>query len=218
MRKFKHLLVCLVVLVISPSFAKGGSSNMTWESKRLATLKAYRDGDETAAFTSLKASLEQARKMAQSEPYEQILSMCDLARYYEFERQFPEAKQFYEDATKIAEELSHRQDGQLSKRDGEIVNTLVVNYADLLRLTGDKIAAASLVSKFGDQAAKTMGVASMDKDYTITLQISIDDPGVMSDAVDSYKVSSAKYDSILSHLGLMKPGKSRFLAAWAENL
>jgi hypothetical protein len=60
-----------------------------------------------------------------------------------------------------------------------------------------------------DAPPETIGVATMEKDGTIVLQLRATGPGVMGDALLKYPPSDKDYKKILDHLGGLKPGESK---------
>ena len=64
-------------------------------------------------------------------------------------------------------------------------------------------------------AADSIGVATMDPDGTIVLQLRAEGPdGVLGDALLRYPPSHKDYKDVLTHLGGMKPGESKPVPPW----
>ena len=64
-------------------------------------------------------------------------------------------------------------------------------------------------------AADSIGVATMDPDGTILLQLRAEGPdGVLGDALIRYPPSHKDYKDVLTHLGGLKPGQSKPVPPW----
>ena len=61
----------------------------------------------------------------------------------------------------------------------------------------------------GSAAGASIGVATMEPDGTIVLDLRAEGPGVMGDAQLRYPKSHAEYANVLKHLGGLKPGESK---------
>ena len=56
--------------------------------------------------------------------------------------------------------------------------------------------------------SKSIGSAAMDAKDTITLMLSVNEPGAIGDGMVVYKRSDPDYDYVLKHVGPLKPGHS----------
>jgi len=60
-----------------------------------------------------------------------------------------------------------------------------------------------------DNVQETIGSATMERDGTITLHLSVDDPNAgIGDGVITYRRSDPDYDYVLDHIGNLKPGEN----------
>ena len=84
-------------------------------------------------------------------------------------------------------------------------------------ITDGKASAAASVRPAGSDHARTdsIGVATMDPDGTIVLQLRAEGPdGVLGDALIRYPPSHKDYKDVLAHLGGLKPGQSKPVPPW----
>ncbi len=66
-------------------------------------------------------------------------------------------------------------------------------------------------------AGPSIGVATMEKDGTIVLQLRAEGPGPMiGDALFKYPPKDPQYAKILNHLGGLRPGESKPVPPWDE--
>ncbi|MBI4532466.1 MAG: hypothetical protein HY711_00855 [Candidatus Melainabacteria bacterium] len=66
-----------------------------------------------------------------------------------------------------------------------------------------------------DTAPRSIGVAWMEEDGTISLQLRAEGPGkVVGDALLTYPKTHPKYEDILKHLGGLKPGEYKPVSPW----
>ncbi|MEJ7733152.1 MAG: hypothetical protein WKG00_28645 [Polyangiaceae bacterium] len=63
-------------------------------------------------------------------------------------------------------------------------------------------------------AGDSIGVATMDPDGTIVLQLRAESQGAVGDAQLRYPRSHKDYQDVLSHLGGLKPGDSKPVPPW----
>ena len=64
-------------------------------------------------------------------------------------------------------------------------------------------------------AGQSIGVATMDPDGTIVLQLRAEGPGgAIGDALLRYPPSHEEYKEVLTHLGGLKPGESKPVPPW----
>ncbi len=64
-------------------------------------------------------------------------------------------------------------------------------------------------------AGASIGVATMEKDGTIILQLRAEGPGpTIGDALFKYPPKDPQYSKILSHLGGLRPGESKPVPPW----
>lgn len=180
----------------------------TWESLRLDGLKQYRIGNNADALSYLKKSLVEAKKSAKLHPSWQVLSLCDLATFFELTRDGNQALNYYKQATNL--------NRSLKQRDSEITNYLVLNYAQLLQQMGQSKEVTQLESQFGSAAIDTIGSATMDTDLTINLKLVVKQPGVFGKSHFSYKESDPRYDNTLLHVGLLKPNQVKTVTPWVS--
>ena len=62
---------------------------------------------------------------------------------------------------------------------------------------------------------KSIGVANMSEDGTITLLLRAEAPGgIVGDAMMTYERSHKQYADILKHLGGLKPGEEKSVPPW----
>lgn len=72
----------------------------------------------------------------------------------------------------------------------------------------------------GDQIMneESIGVATMRADGTIVLQLRAEtDDGAIGDGYFTYAPTDKDYDSVLEHLGGLKPGESKPVPPWPDN-
>ncbi len=63
----------------------------------------------------------------------------------------------------------------------------------------------------------SIGVAKMEKDGTIVLQLRAEGPGPqIGDALFKYPPTDPQYAKILSHLGGLRPGENKPVPPWDE--
>ncbi len=63
----------------------------------------------------------------------------------------------------------------------------------------------------------SIGVATMEADGTIVLQLRAEGPGAaLGDARLSYPRTHKDYDMVLKHVGGLKPGESKPVAPWPD--
>jgi hypothetical protein len=60
-----------------------------------------------------------------------------------------------------------------------------------------------------ESAPASIGVATMEKDGTIVLQLRAEGGGALGDALLRYPIDHARYAEILRHLGGLEPGQSK---------
>ncbi|MBI4532464.1 MAG: hypothetical protein HY711_00845 [Candidatus Melainabacteria bacterium] len=64
---------------------------------------------------------------------------------------------------------------------------------------------------------KYIGIATMDKDGTITLQLRAEGPGnAIGDALLVYPKTHPEYKSILKHIGSLRPGEIKPVRPWPD--
>jgi hypothetical protein len=74
---------------------------------------------------------------------------------------------------------------------------------------------ASSGAAIGDAAAPSIGVATMEADGTIVLQLRAEGPGrTVGHALFRYPTTHAQYQSTLKHLGGLKPGEGKLVPPW----
>lgn len=61
-----------------------------------------------------------------------------------------------------------------------------------------------------------IGVATMDADGTIVLQLRANDGGVRGESRLTYPRTHKDYDAILKHLGGLRPGETKPVPPWPE--
>ena len=68
----------------------------------------------------------------------------------------------------------------------------------------------------GEASNDNIGVASMEPDGTIVLQLRAEDPatGSVGDAMFAFPPSHERYQEILRHLDGLKPGESKPVPPW----
>lgn len=59
-----------------------------------------------------------------------------------------------------------------------------------------------------------IGVATMEPDGTIVLQLRAEGPGVIGDGLLRYPRGHAQYDEVLAHLGGLTVGQSKAVPPW----
>ena len=64
--------------------------------------------------------------------------------------------------------------------------------------------------------ASSIGSATMESDGTIVLQLRAEGPGVRGDAQLRYPRDHKQYDSVLEHLGGLRPGESKPVPPWPD--
>ncbi len=64
--------------------------------------------------------------------------------------------------------------------------------------------------------ASSIGSATMESDGTIVLQLRAEGPGVRGDAQLRYPRGHKQYDSVLEHLGGLRPGESKPVPPWPD--
>lgn len=68
-----------------------------------------------------------------------------------------------------------------------------------------------------NEMPKSIGIASMDADGTVVLQLRAEGPGgAVGDALVRYPKSHAKYESVLEHLGGLRPGEKKPVPPWPD--
>ncbi|MBI4532465.1 MAG: hypothetical protein HY711_00850 [Candidatus Melainabacteria bacterium] len=87
---------------------------------------------------------------------------------------------------------------------------------DLVELTRQP-ASASPDARHVETKPKSIGVAYMDQDGTITLQLRAEGAGAIGDAILTYQKSDKDYAKILLHIGGLKPGGYKPVPPWPEN-
>jgi len=66
-------------------------------------------------------------------------------------------------------------------------------------------------------ADASIGVATMQPDGTIVLDLRAEGPGMLGDARITYPKSHPEYDSVLKHLGGLTPGDSKPVPPWPDD-
>jgi hypothetical protein len=66
--------------------------------------------------------------------------------------------------------------------------------------------------------SKSIGVATMEPDGTIVLQLRAEGPqGAVGDGRFTYPPSDKNYQEVLTHLGGLKPGESKPVPPWPDS-
>ncbi len=69
--------------------------------------------------------------------------------------------------------------------------------------------------KFKEPTSPSIGVATMESDGTIVLQLRAEGPGpTIGDALFKYPPKDPQYAKILAHLGEIHPGESKPVPPW----
>ena len=64
-------------------------------------------------------------------------------------------------------------------------------------------------------AAETIGVATMEADGTIVLQLRAQGPGMIGDAMFKYPPSHPQYAAVLAHLDGLATGETKAVRPWS---
>lgn len=64
-------------------------------------------------------------------------------------------------------------------------------------------------------AAPSIGVATMEKDGTLVLQLRAEGPDMVGDALVTYAPDHPQYQKVLEHLGGLKVGESKPVPPWS---
>src|SRR5690606_14793848 len=83
--------------------------------------------------------------------------------------------------------------------------------------TGDEAAPTSKQPAGEEPMPDSIGVATMESDGTIVLDLRATGPGVRGDARLRYPKDHAEYDSVLKHLGGLKPGQKKPVPPWPDD-
>jgi len=65
-------------------------------------------------------------------------------------------------------------------------------------------------------AQESIGSATMQADGSIVLQLRAEGNGAKGDAVFVYRRDNPQYESILKHVGPIKPGESKLVRPWPD--
>ena len=68
-----------------------------------------------------------------------------------------------------------------------------------------------------DKIPKSIGIATMDSEGSIRMQLRSYGPGPQAEGSFEYKKTDPKYKDILKHLGGMKPGETKSVPPWPED-
>lgn len=181
-----------------------------WNSIRTSGLKEYSKNHLPSAMELLAGALAEARKSGRGTTQE-VTSLYDLAQLNHDSQKYSDAEKFYQEAERIAEKIYAPGCIELQ--------CLFSSHGSLLREVGKNKEASELEKQVEKMAnsefvEQTIGAAEMKDDGTITLQLRAVGPGFLGDSTIKYLPTQKEYDQVLSHLGPLRPGQSKWVTPW----
>jgi hypothetical protein len=67
------------------------------------------------------------------------------------------------------------------------------------------------------EAPASIGSATIDEAGVITLTLRAEGPGVVGDALFTYRPGDREYDEVLRHIGPIRPGETRQVPPWPDD-
>jgi hypothetical protein len=100
-----------------------------------------------------------------------------------------------------------------------IICLLMLPVLALIFSCHSAMSANGAATKSVAQPAETesIGSATMKDDGSIVLQLRAQSNGAIGDAVFVYRRGDPNYDSILKHIGPIKPGETKLVRPWPAN-
>jgi tetratricopeptide (TPR) repeat protein len=192
--------------------APASDSWQTWENLRWSGLQEYSKGSYETARASFEKALKEI-KQVQPGSEKEVISTYDLAQVLNAEGKFQQS----EDYCELALELSKT----ACAPDSALITLILHSMVSLKRHEHNYEEAAKLRSELDKRAdasadARTIGVASMESDGTIKLNLRAEGSGMIGDASIPCAPSDPNYKETLMHLGPLKPGDHKFVAPWIE--
>jgi tetratricopeptide (TPR) repeat protein len=207
------IITILAVLTMNTPSARATNNWQSWENYRWAGLLQFSKGNTEAAQKSFEKALTEAKRV-QPGSLNEVVSTYDLAQVYDAQSQEERAEQYCQRALQLA-----RTPGIRSHK--ALILVILSTLADL-KSDRKKSAEASKIESEADALAnsspdaQTIGVASIEPDGTIKLQLRAVSPGLIGEGTDTISPNDPTYKETLMHLGPLKPGDQKFIPAWEK--
>jgi tetratricopeptide (TPR) repeat protein len=194
-----------IILNMTPAIAQSSPSWQQWQALRWAGLEEFRKNDLPAAWKHFEQALTEA-KHVQPGGQNEVVSTHDLGQLYDAEGKLEQAETYCRRALELSRRIaSDSPTAMLILHSLEYLKREEVKYEEVGKIEEeiDKMAIASPDSR-------TIGVATMESDGTITVRSRIvGAEGSIGHAINSYAVNDAEYKKVLMHVGPLKPGDSK---------
>jgi len=203
-------MVSTVLTMNTPS-VRAIESWQTWENLRWAALQQFSKGNIVAARKDFERALTEA-KCVQPGSVNEVVSTYELAQVYAAQSQPVKAEEYCQRALQLGRSACVKSNKAL----------LLLILSTLADLKSEK-KNSNEGSKLEDEAdsladsspdARTIGVASMERDGTINLELRAESPGLIGHASDTIPPTDSRYKETLMHLGPLKPGDQKLIPPW----
>jgi hypothetical protein len=199
----------VINLIMGAAFAQTNDSWQKWKDLRWSGLQQFSKGEYEAARVSFEQALKEAQRI-QPRSQNEAISTYDIAQVFGAEGQNKKLEDYCLRALQQSNNLS----------DGALTTLILHSLVTLRRAEGKRDEVAKLraeLDKIADASvdSRTIGVASMAQDGTITLELRADDgAGLSGHGLGTYAPASPEYKETLMHLGPLRPGRTKLVAPW----
>jgi tetratricopeptide (TPR) repeat protein len=211
LRRVSFTALALVVVVMASIPVQASKSWQQWEDLRWSGLEQLSKGDVSAARNAFEQALAEAKRLHPGGKNE-VTSSYDLAQVYDAEGKIQQSEDCCERALELGRRVCPR---------SAMIPLILSSLVDLKRGEG-KYDDAEILRAEMDKAmdkspdAQTIGLAKMEEDGTVKLDLRGQAERVSGNDSFIYSPTDPDYKVTLMHVGPLRPGDQKLVAAWNE--
>jgi tetratricopeptide (TPR) repeat protein len=209
-RRLCNVMTFGIALIMITTPIQASDSWQQWENLRWSGLQEFSKGNYGTARTSFEQALKEI-KQVQPGSEKEVISIHDLAQVLNAEGRVQQSEDYCRQALELSKTAC--------PSDSALITLILHSLVSLKRHEHKYEEVAKLRSELDERAdasvnARTIGVASMEQDGTIKLDLRAESGSMVGHGSLSYPPAAPEYKETLMHLGPLKPGGQKLVAPW----